>query len=277
MRKFIFAVLVSICFAVPAYAFEPEMVFVKAGCFEMGSLLTEEFESGIISQDEYGGQMMVHKVCLDDFYIGRYEVTQQEWVTIMGQNPSRNKGCDNCPVEFLHWKDARRFIRKLNRKTGMKYRLPTEAEWEYAARGGGRHERWAGTSDKDKLKDYAWYVDNSDKKTHPVGMKLPNGLGIYDMTGNVAEWVWDRYSSGYYKKSPTDNPKGPAFTNPLGEGRVIRGGSYFSFDWATSTYFRTSRDFHTRHYVAGIGLRLAHSADEYELLKAAAGKKRPGD
>ena len=273
MAQLFLAVFIPAFFALPAYAVEPEMVFVKGGCFEMGSHLTAEFEAKILSQEEYGGQMMVHRVCLDDFYIGRYEVTQAQWVAVMGKNPSRNKGCGDCPVEFIHWKEARRFIRTLNQKTGMKFRLPTEAEWEYAARSGGKRERWSGTSDIDRLKDYAWYVDNSDRQTHPVGMKLPNEIGIYDMTGNVSEWVWDRYRYEYYKNSPVDNPKGPAFNNPLIEGRVFRGGSYYYEDWATATYLRDTLDFHTRHYVGGIGLRIAHSADEYEKLKTA-GKKQ---
>ena len=162
----------------------------------------------------------IHEVCVDDFYLGEHEVTQGEWKEVMGNNPSEFKNCgDDCPVETVSWNDVQHYIRKLNNKTGLNYRLPTEAEWEYAARSGGREERYAGTSKKSELGDYAWYWGNSGKKTHPVKTKQPNFLGLYDMSGNVYEWVSDWYGKDYYRNSPKDNPKGPG----SGKYRVLRG------------------------------------------------------
>ncbi|MBA4348368.1 MAG: hypothetical protein C0415_00040 [Thermodesulfovibrio sp.] len=184
-----------------------EMILVKSGCFQMGS-------------DGY----YAHEVCVDDFYIGKYEVTQGQWKAIMGDNPSRFEDCgDNCPVESVSWDDVQEFINKLNQKTEKNYRLPTEAEWEYAARSGGKNEKWAGTSNQSELGEYAWYRENSGDKTHPVGQKKPpNGLGIYDMSGNVWEWVSDWFDVNYYKNSPKDNPKGPS----SGSYKALRGGSW---------------------------------------------------
>lgn len=190
-----------------------DFVFVKGGCFQMG----DTFGDG--DSDE----KPVHEVCVNDFYIGKYDVTQGQWKAIMGNNPSFFSSCgDNCPVDSVSWNDARGFIKKLNEKTGRNYRLPTEAEWEYAARSGGKHEEWAGTSDKSELGDYAWYATNSDYTPHPVGQKQPNGPGLYDMSGNVFQWVQDWYDSNYYSNSPRNNPKGP----DSGQGRVLRGGSW---------------------------------------------------
>ena len=175
----------------------PEMVFVKGGCFEMGD----------ISGAGHVREKPVHEVCVGDFYLGKYEVTQKEWKEIMKTKPSYGERCNDCPVDNISWLDIRKFIMKIKEKTGKKYRLPTEAEWEYAARSGGKKEIWSGTSDEVELEDFAWYKDNSFDRTHPVGQKEPNGLGIYDMSGNVMELVWDRYDREYYKSSPKDNPK----------------------------------------------------------------------
>jgi len=192
---------------------EKRMVFVKGGCYQMGDTFG----------DGESHEKPVHEVCVDDFYIGKYEVTQGQWKTIMGNNPSYFKACgDSCPVEEVSWNDAQTFIQKLNQQTGKKYRLPTEAEWEYAERSGGKSEQYSGGNDIDSV---AWYDKNSGNKTHPVGTKQPNGLGIYDMSGNVWEWVNDWYDGGYYKNSPKDNPKGPG----SGTFRVLRGGC-----WANS-------------------------------------------
>ena len=191
------------------------MVFIKSGCFQMG----DTFGDG--DNDENP----VHEVCVNDFYMGEHEVTQKEWKEVMGNNPSGFKDCGgDCPVESVSWNDVQQYIRKLNDKTGMKYRLPTEAEWEYAARGGGRKEKYAGTNKKSDLGDYAWYEDNSGRKTHPVKAKQPNSLGPYDMSGNVWEWVSDWYDKNYYRNSPKDNPIGPA----SGKYKVLRGGSWGS-------------------------------------------------
>jgi formylglycine-generating enzyme required for sulfatase activity/uncharacterized caspase-like protein len=191
-----------------------EFIFVKGGCYEMGDTFG----------DGYDNEKPVHEVCVDDFYIGKYEVTQAQWKAIMGNNPSYFKDCgDNCPVEQVSWNEIQEFINKLNQGAGTnKYRLPTEAEWEYAARSGGKKEKYAGTSNESELGEYAWYDKNSGSKTHPVGQKKPNGLGIYDMSGNVWEWVQDWYDENYYRSSPKDNPKG-AYS---GQYRVLRGGSW---------------------------------------------------
>jgi formylglycine-generating enzyme required for sulfatase activity len=174
-----------------------EMVSVSGGCFRMG----DTFGDGIPDERP------VHEVCVDHFSIGKYEVTRAEWQAVMGNNPSNFIG-DRRPVVNVSWDDAQAFIRKLNRQTGKRYRLPTEAEWEYAARSGGKKEKWAGTSDPSQLDSYAWSKENSWLKVHVVGMKRPNGLGIYDMSGNVWEWVQDRYGDVWYEESPKDNPPG---------------------------------------------------------------------
>lgn len=175
-----------------------EFVFVKGGCYQMGNS-----EGGFFSGE--ADEKPVHEVCLDDFYMGKYEVTQGQWKAIMGKNPSHFKDCgDNCPVENVSWHDVNGFISKLNKKAGDDiYLLPTEAEWEYAAKSGGKNEKWAGTSNETELNDYVWYSKNSGSKTHPVGQKKPNGLGLYDMSGNVLEWVRD----GYYHKAYTTHEK----------------------------------------------------------------------
>lgn len=192
-----------------------EMVFVKGGCYRMGDT------SGIFG-DGYQDEKPVHEVCIDDFYLGKFEVTQGQWRTIMGNNPSHFKDCgDECPVEMVSYDDIQGFIARLNRGSGKGCRLPTEAEWEYAARSGGKDEKWAGTSSQSELGDIAWYSANSGSKTHPVGQKRPNGLGLYDMSGNVWEWVADWYQSDYYKNSPRSNPTGPSSAS-----RVRRGGSW---------------------------------------------------
>ncbi len=133
-------------------------------------------------------------------------MTQGQWKAIMGNNPSAFQNGDNYPVEQVNWDDAQEFIRELNQITGKKYRLPTEAEWEYAARSGGKKEKWAGTSNESELMKYAWYRRNARGKTHPVGRKRPNGLGLYDMSGNVYEWVQDTFSESAYRQHSRMNP-----------------------------------------------------------------------
>ena len=188
-----------------------EMVKVEAGTFMMGA--TSEMKN------PYDDEKPVHQVTLtNDYYMGKYEVTQALWQAVMGKNPSYFKG-DNLPVNYVRWKDCQRFISKLNSMTGRKFRLPTEAEWEYAARGGkkSRGYQYSGSSN---ISDVAWYDGNSGDKTHPVGTKQANELGIYDMTGNVLEWCQDWYGS-YYSSSQT-NPTGAT----SGSRHVNRGGSW---------------------------------------------------
>ena len=191
-----------------------DMVKVEAGTFMMGA--TSEMENS------ESWEQPVHKVTLtNDYYMGKYEVTQALWQVVMGSNPSYFKG-DNLPVEVVSWDTCQVFINKLNSMTGRKFRLPTEAEWEYAARG-GKKSRGYQYSGSNNISDVAWYNENSESKTHPVGMKLANELGLYDMTGNVGEWCQDRNRS--YVKSSQINPTGAL----RGAWRVFRGGSWHSY------------------------------------------------
>ena len=205
-------VLAALMVAPVAYAAPNiEMVKVKGGCYQMGDTF----------RDGDNNDKPAHKVCVSDFSIGKYVVTQAQWFAVMGSNPSEFKG-DRRPVEQVSWDDAQEFIAKLNQLTGRRYRLPTEAEWEYAARSGGKHEKWAGTSNETELGNYSWLNDNSGENTHEVGQKRPNGLGLYDMSGNVEEWCADWYDGHYYQISPEKNPRGPS----SGSYRVIRGGGW---------------------------------------------------
>ena len=194
----------------------------------------------------------VHEVCVDDFYIGKYPVTQAQWQSVMGNNPSHFKDCGgNCPVEQILWEDALKFIARLNELTSKKYRLPTEAEWEYAARSGGKKEKYSGSN---RATAVAWYQGNSGGRTHPVGTKSPNGLGIYDMSGNVWQWVQDWSDPSYYRESPRSNPQGPA----IGSLHVMRGGSWLSPAWCARAACRgwLPDDFKRINHC---GLRLAMS------------------
>ena len=188
-----------------------EMVKVEAGSFNMGA--TPEMKS------PYEVEKPVHRVTLtNNYYIGKYEVTQALWQAVMGSNPSYFKG-DDLPVESVSWGDCQDFISKLNAMTGKRFRLPTEAEWEYAARGGKKSRGYKYSGSK-TLGDVAWYDGNSGSKTHAVGTKQPNELGIYDMAGNVWEWCQDW--KGSYSSSPQANPTGAVG----GSYRVIRGGNW---------------------------------------------------
>jgi formylglycine-generating enzyme required for sulfatase activity len=226
-----------------ARAQEPDMVFVQGGTFNMGTNL------GIVDEQP------VHSVVLDDFYIGKYEVTQREWKSLMDQDTNKCyfEGCDSCPVERVSWYNAVEYISKLNEKTGMNYRLPTEAEWEYAARGGALSKGFKYSGSNSDI-SVAWKVGNSGTRTHQVGCKKPNELGICDMTGNVFEWCADWYSSSWYQVSPKENPQGPA----EGIYKVIRGGSWF-YDHAGLRV--TDREKANPTYRYGyVGFRLCRSA-----------------
>ena len=189
-----------------------EMVAVKGGTFIMGATP----EDG--ANDPNDKKKIAHEVTVGDYYIGKYEVTQGLWKAVMGTNPSKWVD-DNLPVEQVSWNDCQEFIKRLNKITGKKFRLPTEAEWEYAARGGMESHgyKYSGSND---INDVAWYYRNSGNKTHAVGTKKPNELGIYDMTGNVWEWCQDY--EGDYSNKPQTNPTGPS----KGSSRVLRGGSW---------------------------------------------------
>lgn len=215
------------------------MVAVEGGTFTMGATSEQ-------GRDAWDDEKPAHKVTLSDYYIGQTEVTQALWKAVMGSNPSNHKG-DNLPVENVSWNDCQEFIQKLNQLMGKQFRLPTEAEWEYAARGGrkSRGYKYAGGNNIDSV---AWYYDNSGYETHPVATKQANELGIYDMSGNVWEWCSDWY--GDYQSSSQSDPQGPS----SGFSRVRRGGGYYCF----AAFCRVSfRDCGTPDYFNSLGLRLS--------------------
>ena len=215
-----------------------EMIHVRGGTFKMGGKGNDT-------------EKPIHTVTLGDFYIGKFQITQTQWVQVMGSNPSKFSG-DNLPVEQVSWNDIQEFIVKLNSMTGRKYRLPTEAEWEYAARGGinSKSYTYAGSNNID---DVAWYKNNSGNKPHPVGTKSPNELGVYDMSGNLWEWVNDWYGTEYYKVSPTINPTGP----PSGSDRVFRGGGWcYDAEYCRVSYRYGNKPDNKRNI---LGFRLALS------------------
>jgi formylglycine-generating enzyme required for sulfatase activity len=228
------------------------MVFVKGGCYLMGDTFGGDEYERTCNVDN---KPFAHEVFVDDFYIGKYPVTQKEWTEVMGSNPSQPPGDDSCPVESVSWYDVQEYIGKLNRLTGLSFRLPTEAEWEYAARSGGKAEKWAGTSDPSELGDYAWTDENTfPRGLKPVGLKKPNGQGIHDMSGNVWEWVEDWFEWKYYQNSPRDNPRGP----PSGTYKVVRGGDWHH-GWSTlMTVYRNHFDPTISNTNAVTGLRIGH-------------------
>ncbi|MDR0893225.1 MAG: formylglycine-generating enzyme family protein [Mediterranea sp.] len=189
--------------------FEPEMVYVEGGTFRMGS---PAHEKGRCDDEK------PHLVTLGDFLIGKYVITQRQWKAVMMDNPSFNQD-DNYPVEDINWDDTQQFLCKLNAATGKNYRLPTEAEWEFAARGGKESKGFL-YSGSNNISYVGWHRDNSWGRTHPVGYKRANELGIYDMSGNVWEWCNDWYDE--YPKRPQKNPQGPSH----GTNRIGRGGSW---------------------------------------------------
>ena len=219
-----------------------DMVRVEAGTFTMGA--TSEMK------DPWDDEKPAHQVTLtNDYYIGKYEVTQALWKAVMGNNPSKFKG-DNLPVEQVSWNDCQEFISKLNRITGKTFRLPTEAEWEYAARGGNKSRGYQ-YSGSNNISDVAWYKDNSGSKTHAVGSKQANELGIYDMSGNVLEWCQDW--KGTYSSSSQTNPIGAN----SGYYRVYRGGSWYGIAGYCRSSFRFSYAPGFRYYILGLRLILS--------------------
>ncbi len=231
-----------------------EVVMVPKGCFDMGDTFG----------DENDDERPVHEVCINDFYIGKYEVTQGEWENIMGHNPSSFKKGERYPVENVSWNHVWEYLRRLNKLSGIEYRLPTEAEWEFAAREGGKKIKYAGTSNDaelyiyanfcDKNCEFGWKDESQDdgfENTAPVGSYKPNGLALFDMSGNVWEWCQDWYDE--YNKSITDNPKGPE----SGSNRVIRGGSWGGNAQYCRSAYRDGIRPGSRDY--DVGFRLARS------------------
>ncbi len=207
-----------------------DLVRIEAGSFQMGSV---------------DGEKPVHAVRISKpFYMGKAEVTQAQWKAVMGDNPSYFKG-DDLPVEQVTWDDAQEFCRKLSLKARREVRLPTEAEWEYACRAGGTGKWTFGDREFD-LQDYAWYSDNSEAKTHPVGLRKPNAWGLYDVHGNVWEWCADRYGS--YSANEAKDPIGLA----SGEARVLRGGSWYNYPHYCRSARRDWSAAGSRGYASGL-------------------------
>jgi formylglycine-generating enzyme len=231
--------------------FNIQMIFVKGGNFFMGC------DNHRFLTEEYNNEKPLHRVHVGSYYIGKFEVTNGLWKKLMGIYPPAyngvdygNKDCESCPVVKVSWDDAQEFIKRLNAKTGKHYRLPTETEWEYAARGGKYSEKYE-YSGSNKINEVAWY-GKPNSTTHPIGQKKPNELNIHEMTGNVAEWCQDWYGEDYYKTTvDAIDPKGPT----KGEKRVVRGGSYFDDDVVCRTVYRSRLAPDTRQW--NLGFRLA--------------------
>lgn len=213
-----------------------KMLHVEGGRFMMGS------KSALVQE------MPVHEVRLDSFYIGQTSVTQELWEAVMGFNKSNWKGL-KLPAENISWKDCQSFIKKLNQITNLEFRLPTEAEWEFAARGGNKSQgyKYSGSNNIDEV---AWYGSNSDSFTHEVAIKAANELGLFDMSGNVWEWCQDKYSKNYYESSPINNPQGPK----SGPNRVLRGGGLSSSESSCRVTYRN--DTSPTYYSYDMGFRL---------------------
>ncbi len=221
------------------------MVYVQGGTFTMGA---HDNQLTNVSESE----KPAHSVTLSSFAIGETEVTQALWVAVMGNNPSEYEGNILRPVEYISWNDCQEFIRKLNSLTGKNFRMPTEAEWEFAARGGNNSHGYK-YSGSNNIDDVAWYDSNSEGQTHPVKQKQPNELGLYDMTGNVLEWCSDWYGS--YSSSYQTNPKGPS----TGYYRLCRGSSWRGDSWTCRSSYRYGNYPDNRGKSSQRGLRLALS------------------
>ena len=221
-----------------------EFVLVPAGAFMMGDTFGDGFEN----------ELPLHEVELDPFYIAKYPVTQDQWRRVMPTNPAAFEGKDR-PVEQVSWTEVQAFLQRLADMNQARYqdRLPTEAEWEYAARSQGKAEKDAGGDQAELL---AWFDENSDGETHPVGLKRPNGLGLCDMSGNVWEWCQDLFDGNAYTKHPLKNP----LLTAGGPDRVIRGGSWNLDAWSARCARRFG--FPPEYFGPGVGFRLLREVDD---------------
>ncbi|AZQ62887.1 formylglycine-generating enzyme family protein [Flammeovirga pectinis] len=222
-----------------------DMIYVKGGSYKMG-----DRKGDLVLDTGVNPSLPIHEVHIDGFFVGKVEVTQALWETVMGNNPSEYKMGNN-PVEMVSWNDCKQFIQKLNTLTGKEYRLLTEAEWEYVARGGKKLAQ--GMSSYENIMARAWLLPNSEDSHHEVGTKVPNELGIYDLQGNVWEWVNDWYSETSYKQSTENNPQGVQ----NGETKVFRGGSYLSDEFFCRPAYRNYDGIDIRQDF--LGLRVARS------------------
>jgi formylglycine-generating enzyme required for sulfatase activity len=214
-----------------------KMILVEGGIFQMGS-------------DQWkNDEKPTHEITLSNYYIGETEVTQELWQAVMGRNPSTFKGDNQRPVETISWNDCQIFIKKLNALTNQQFKLPTEAEWEFAARGGNKSKGY-NLSGGNSLAEVSWNLLNSKGTTFPVKQKIPNELGLYDMTGNVAEWCADYYNSNFYAQSPSSDPE----CTTGDSGMVIRGGSWSNHSSDCRTTCRLSR--YAGSSASNIGFRL---------------------
>jgi sulfatase modifying factor 1 len=213
---------------------EPEMILVKSGNFQMGSNRNQN-------------EMPIHKVSLNSFYISKFEVNQALWEEIMGSNPSKFNTCMQCPVEMVSWMDVQNFLMEIYYRTGKKYRLPTEAEWEYAAQGGERGGNYI-YSGSNNIQDVAWFYYNSNSTTHRSGGKAANVMRVFDLTGNVWEWCSDWY--GEYPNAQLKDPKGPV----SGTQRVVRGGGWDNEDFESTITTRYRYEIDTKS--DNLGFRL---------------------
>jgi formylglycine-generating enzyme required for sulfatase activity len=225
-KKIIFLVILStiIISCNRTNVIEPEMVKVEGGTFLMGCTSDQE-------DDCYKDEKPAHKVTLTSFNISKYEITQEQWNSVMGTNPLKNSRGGKYPVRNISWNDAQEFCSRLSAKTGKQYRLPTEAEWEYAARGGNQSRGYK-YSGSDNINDVGWYDYNSGGNIHPIGRKLPNELGIYDMSGNVWEWCCDKYVE--YSISEQEDPVATKASSVF----VARGGSWAASELLCRVSFR---------------------------------------
>ncbi|MDR1165661.1 MAG: formylglycine-generating enzyme family protein [Deltaproteobacteria bacterium] len=227
-----------------------EFVLIPAGIFTMG-----EWEDEASNPDE----LPRHEVEITTpFYLGKFEVTQDQWMSVMGANPSEFRGQDH-PVDNVSWNDAQNFLRRLNQKENTdRYRLPSEAEWEYSVRAGSDSIFFFG-GERSSLGKFAWFVANADEKTHPVGLKNPNPWGLFDVYGNVWEWVNDWFSEDYYADSPLKDPLGPSETGH----KSMRGGS---IEFEAGVCRSANRiNFSTKSKDSDFGFRVAFTASKEDF------------